>query len=129
MNINTAFPSDYIRAADLQGRDIEVVMTHVEMKDIGGDHKPVLYFEGKTRGLVLNKTNTAAITAAFGDETDEWAGQKIIIFPTKVDYQGKRVDAIRVRVVKAIQRVAEPANGSAHAGTNVQRIEDNEIPF
>lgn len=126
MNINTAFPSEYIRAADLQGREIEVIMTHVEMKDIGGDHKPVLYFEGKTRGLVLNKTNTAAITDVYGDETDGWAGQKIIIYPTKVDYQGKRVDAIRIRVVRAIQRVAEPA--APHAGTNVQRVDD-AIPF
>jgi hypothetical protein len=30
------------------------------------------------------------------DETDDWAGHQIILYPTKVDFSGRRVDAIRV---------------------------------
>jgi hypothetical protein len=30
------------------------------------------------------------------DETDEWSGAKSVLKPARVDFQGKRVDAIRV---------------------------------
>lgn len=97
MRISTAFPSDYLKAGDLGGRTVRVVMSHVEMKDIGGDHKPVLYFQGKDKGMVLNKTNANNITALYGDDTDHWAGREIMLFPAMVDFQGKTVEAIRVR--------------------------------
>lgn len=97
MNINGAFPSTYLKAADLSGRRALVTISHVKMEDIGDDHKPVLYFAGKDKGLVLNKTNANAITEITGtDETDGWRGKTIVLYVAKVDFQGKRVDAIRV---------------------------------
>jgi len=97
MRIDSAFPSTYLKAADLQGRNIQVVMNYVKMEDIGGDHKPILYFVGKEKGLVLNKTNSNNISLIYGSETDEWAGKPVILFPTMVDFQGKSVEAIRVK--------------------------------
>jgi hypothetical protein len=97
MRISTAFPSDYLKAGDLAGRTVRVVMSHVEMKDIGDDHKPVLYFQGKDKGMVLNKTNANNITALYGDDTDGWAGREIMLFPAMVDFQGQTVEAIRIR--------------------------------
>jgi hypothetical protein len=73
MRMSSAFPSNYLRAADLQGRNVTVTIDRVAMEDIGGDHKPVLYFRGKEKGMVLNKTNGNNISAAYGDETDDWA--------------------------------------------------------
>ena len=49
MRISTAFPSDYLKAADLQGRRITVKIARVEMRDVGDDTKPVLYFEARTK--------------------------------------------------------------------------------
>jgi hypothetical protein len=95
MRISTAFPSDYLKAADLQGRRITVKIARVEMRDVGDDTKPVLYFEDKDKGLVLNKTNANTISSAHGDETKDWEGQEIVLFETAVDFQGKRVAAIR----------------------------------
>ena len=104
MNIQGAFPSQYLKAADLQGRRVTVTIADVKMEDIGGDHKPVLRFQGKDKGMVLNKTNASLIAEiARSDETDEWSGVKIVLYPTKTDFQGKRVDAIRVD---------DPARGS-----------------
>jgi molybdopterin converting factor small subunit len=115
MRISTAFPSDYLKAGDLGGRTVRVVMSHVEMKDIGDDHKPVLYFQGKDKGMVLNKTNANNITALYGDDTDLWSGREIMLFPAMVDFQGKTVEAIRIR---APQPKDNPQNGGPTYMTN-----------
>jgi hypothetical protein len=98
MRISAAFPSTYLKAADLQGRTVPVAIDRVELEEIGGEHKPILYFQGKEKGLVLNKTNANNIAAVYGDDTDDWIGGGIQLFPTMVDFQGRSVEAIRVRV-------------------------------
>src|SRR6185369_9412615 len=95
------FPSQYLKAADLGGREIRVTMGRVEREKIGTDLKLVLFFEGKEKGLVLNKTNANTIGDGYGDDTDDWYKQPIILFSVKTDYQGKVVDAIRCRVPTA----------------------------
>lgn len=121
MNINSAFPSNYLKAADLQGRRIAVTIDRVVMEDIGGEHKPVVFFQGKDRGMVLNKTNAQMIAELAGaEETDEWSGVKIVLYPTKTDFQGKRVDAIRVNAAVAAP-VVKPAP--------VVSVDEDSIPF
>jgi len=98
MNINEAFPSKYLKASDLQGRNISVTISNVEKEDIGkGEEKLIIYFQGKQKGMVLNKTNANNIAAIYGPETDDWIGQPIVIFEAMVDFQGKTVPALRVR--------------------------------
>ncbi len=60
--------------------------------------KPVLYFDGGRKGLVLNKTNAQAIAEDYGDDTEAWTGREIVLFIQKVTFQGKLTPAIRVRV-------------------------------
>lgn len=97
MKISDAFPAAYLKVTDLQGRRVTVTIDHVDMEDIGDDHKPVAYFAGKSKGLVLNRTNANMIVEIVGsEETDGWKGHAIVLFATKVDFQGRRVDAIRV---------------------------------
>lgn len=98
MKIGEAFPSKWLKAADLGGRKIGVTIDSVEMANIGDDQdKLVVYFQGQTKGFVLNVTNANMIAEIAGtDETDDWTGVKITLYSTKVDYAGKRVDAIRV---------------------------------
>ena len=100
MNINSAFPSKYLRAVDLAGQDRTLVMRGVKMEAPGddGDEKPVLYFEGEDRGLVLNKTNANTIVGLYGAETKKWAGKGITLFPSQTEFQGKSVACIRVRI-------------------------------
>lgn len=123
MNINGAFPSSYLKASDLAGRRVLVTISHVAMEDIGDDHKPVLYFAGKEKGLVLNKTNANMICEICqNDETDAWKGHAVVLYATKVDFQGKRVDAIRIDY---------PAAGQTPAPKPVARIVEDEdtVPF
>jgi arabinogalactan endo-1,4-beta-galactosidase len=101
MKMSEEFPSKYLKAADLQGREVRVTMAHVEREKIGEDSKPVLYFKGKDKGVVLNKTNAGTISDAYGDDTDDWYDQPLILFSVMVDFQGKVAPAIRCRVPTA----------------------------
>jgi hypothetical protein len=101
MKISAAFPSSYVKAADLNGKAVRVTISHVEMETIGDDRKPVLYFKQSKKGLVLNKTNANNIVFAYGDDTDDWSNKDIELYPSMVDFQGRSVEAIRVRVPRA----------------------------
>lgn len=132
MRISQAFPSNYIKAADLQDRNVMVKMDRVEVEKIGEDEKPVLYFVGKEKGLVLNKTNASNIATAYGDNTDDWRDQEIVLFPAMVDFQGRTVEAIRVRTPQAKdrqRRVADPISSGPQQTEPPRRDLDDEIPF
>ena len=136
MRISAAFPSDYLKAADLQDRTIRVTMSHIKLEQIGqGDKqetKPVLYFQGKEKGLVLNKTNANTIAAVYGDDTDNWEGAEIDLFPAMVDFQGKSVAAIRVKVPPIQRQRAAPLNPQPPAGTTVSERNpppSDDVPF
>lgn len=104
MKISEEFPSKYLKAADLKDRNVLVVMANVEKEEIGKDMKLILYFKGKDRGLVLNKTNSNSIVEAYGDDTDDWFGKELVLFPVMTDFQGKSVEAVRVRAPQAKDR-------------------------
>jgi hypothetical protein len=101
MKMSEEFPSKYLKASDLQGREVRLTMAHVEREKIGDDFKPVLYFKGKDKGLAMNKTNAGTIADAYGDDSDDWMDQPIILFSVMVDFQGKVGPAIRCRVPTA----------------------------
>jgi hypothetical protein len=105
VRMSEAFPSNWLKAADLAGHSVKVVVDRVVIEDIGDNEKPVMYFQGKQKGVVLNKTNANMIVEYYGDETAGWVGKEIELYPDKVGFQGKIVDCIRVR----IQQQAPPA--------------------
>lgn len=123
MKVSDAFPSKWITAADLNNQNVRVTISRVEMEKIGDDSKPVIYFRGKTKGLVANKTNSKAIAAVYGDEMDDWIGSDVILFPVMTDYQGKSVEAIRVR---APQPKDNPKPQRRLGGTSDMHIEEME---
>lgn len=103
MNVNQVFPSKYVRAADLGGREIALQMARCIMEKMSAgegrpeEQKPVLYFAKATKGLVLNRTNAMTIAAAYGPETDAWAGKWVTLYATRVKAFGAMHDAIRVK--------------------------------
>lgn len=110
MNINESFPSKYLKAVDLKGRKIKVQIERIEIEKLGDDTKPVIYFLGKDKGLVLNKSNAMIITSVFGPETNDWEGQQIYLYSAKVAFNGQMVDALRVEVVpEVVNEDSEPS--------------------
>lgn len=131
MKLGDIFPSKYLKASDLDGRTIVVTIERVELEDLGDSRKPVAYFVGKDRGVVLNRTNCNNIAAVYGDNTDDWIGAEIALFPALVDYAGKSVEAIRV---KARPRPAHPAprkrlKNDEEAALQADRQLDDDMPF
>lgn len=101
-NINDAFPSNYIKASDLQGREVIVTIDRVDFEPVGREKemKAVVYFMNKTKGIVLNKTNAKKIIEISGSAiTEEWRGTQIKLYPTETEYAGETVDCIRVKPV------------------------------
>lgn len=114
----TSILSEYLKAADLQGREAAVVISQVKFEKMDGKDRAVLFFLGKTKGLMLNKTNINNIMALYGEETNDWNGKEIVLFPSWVDYQGKSVEAIRV---KGPQHRAAPSRQPDPISTAPQR--------
>ena len=145
MNINEVFTSKYLKSADLQGEVVRVKIREATVEEIGTDHKMILYFVNKERGMVLNRTNARTIGDAYGDDTDEWIGKPIEVFSMKVDFQGRMVDGLRVRVPKRVgqqQQRREPVNefvedaenpaprpSGSRPRPNVEPDMDDSIPF
>ena len=74
------------------------IIASIGEEELGGEKHLVVYFRGKQKALVLNKTNASYLATAISDETDDWPGHEIVLYPTKVNFQGKMVDAIRVEM-------------------------------
>ena len=121
MKISAAFDSKYLRAVDLGEREIQLTMSTINMEpvDSSGEKKPVLYFTKGKKGLVLNKTNATRIAKAYGDDTEQWPDNDIILFSAEVDFKGEMVEAIRVKIPKPVKAAAEKKSGEL----------DDEIPF
>jgi hypothetical protein len=127
MKISNAFPSKYLKASDLQDRNVAVAMSHVALEDVGdSERKPVLYFQDKNKGLVLNKTNSRLIAGIYGDDTENWDGKSLVLFPAMVDFRGDQVEAIRVRAPRQKDTPKQPLGEERE---NAQAALDDEIPF
>lgn len=137
INVNDAFPSNYLKAADLQGRQVSVAMANVAYEKMGDDTKLVLYFAGKDKGLVLNKTNANNIAAIYGQDTDAWIGKSVVLVEALVDFQGRSVPAIRVRGPAPGNRQSPnaPLNQTKEkeladfGARDFAPLDDDEIPF
>lgn len=97
MKQGDVFPGRFLRADDLNGHTPTVTIARAELQTIGDTQKLVVYFEGKDKGIVLNRTNFNAIVEITGaDDTDDWPGHRIRLVTARVDFQGRRFVTIRV---------------------------------
>lgn len=108
MNVDLLFPSKYIRCADLAGKEVTKTIKRVAMDDLvmqGGrrEKKPVVWFSDTEKMLVLNKTNARALAEMYGSETNNWAGKKVTLKPSRDRFQGKMVDCVRVKIIETQQ--------------------------
>lgn len=93
----------YLGAWDFEdGKDMIVMIKDVVVEMIqnqnGREEKPVAYFEGGVKPMILNPTNMGAIAKALGTPfMDEWVGKKIQLYVTMVFAFGTNTEAVRVR--------------------------------
>lgn len=129
--LSEVYGGNYLKAEDIKDRgDVNVVIDNVTIADLGdGKKKAVLHFKGKDKVLALNVTNANMLEELFGtDEMDDWIGNKICLYTCKVDFQGKRVLAIRLKAASngnGARRQAPPPPDPEP----VQELTDEDIPF
>jgi hypothetical protein len=128
MNVNQVFPSQYLKASDLGDAEPVVVIARVVLEAIGRDkdHKLVIYFEGKSKGLVANKTIAKKLAELVGSpETEDWPGHPIRLYTTTADFGGESFEVIRVKAA-GLSRPAAPPPPPKPLGV----IDDaSDIPF
>jgi len=129
MNIKSAFPSKYIRESDLGGKDYTLTIQSVQIEDLGGedspkDRKPVVMFKETSKGLGLNRINSNTIAKLLGEETDQWTGKRITLFPTTTEFKGDTVPCVRVRDILPPQAAA-----TTPAAPEPLPVGEDDIPF
>lgn len=143
MNVNDMMTGKYLKAETMTKPALLTIDKIVLEKMNDGKDKWAMYFREITEGFVLNKTNLNTLAELFGPETDDWERQKIVLFVTKVEYGGKMVPGIRVRLPKQAPPAPEPqrpapARRPAPVMTqaeadmdddDLQAAADDDIPF
>lgn len=118
-HVDLVIPSKYLKAADLHGRDVNVVIDHAEWENLlmqGGkkDRKVAIHLRS-VKGVklgklwIVGKTVLRMIAEALGEkDVAKWTGDKVTMYPTTCKgAQGGMVECIRVRV-RVNARAEEP---------------------
>ena len=122
MNFDDLFPSKYLKASDLNSEPRTALIKNIDTEKMNdGEMKPVVYFKGSSKGLVLNVTNGRVIADLYGSDTDGWVGKPIALVASTTDFQGRTVDCIRLR--PPVNKKAEPVSKPTFDDL------DDSIPF
>jgi hypothetical protein len=135
MHVDDFYSSRFVSAADLKAAET-VVIEKVENEDFSkpgepSKPKPVLYFKGKSKGLVLNKTNSSALADTLGKDMSKWIGIRIQLRPERTTYGGKPTPCIRTYHVEGEvngRPVAAPA-AARKPEPEAAPIVDDDIPW
>ena len=102
--INDLFPSLYLAASDVHNKPVVTIKSFSKktMKNKQGENedKPVIFFNEFEKGMVLNKTNAKTISMLYGNELEQWIGERVQLQAVIVDAFGESQEAIRVSIAK-----------------------------
>lgn len=113
--------SDYIKAEDIGNNMWTLTIKTADVKKFDdGTSKIILSFHEWEKGLPLNVTNARAIAELYGQNSNAWVGRQIMLFSMPVDFQGKMVNAVRVRAPMQPQAAPrQPGQLQPQANTNI----------
>lgn len=113
--------SEFLKAEDIGANFWTATICNVDLKNFDdGSRKLFILFNELDKGLVLNKTNSDTIGELYGKNTDGWLGKQVMLFTMPVDYQGKKVQAIRVRAPASQQSMPARQPGQMQPQANTQ---------
>ena len=124
MKISEIYPKKYANGEDLKGKPFTFTVSRVEFEALHPQpgapaiNKPVLYFAETSKGIILGPTLARQAAAILGDDTDQWPGKRITIYPEKMTVAGQLRTAIRARR-------AENGPSTAPAELTEERINHN----
>jgi hypothetical protein len=104
VKVDEVYPSKYLRGADLAAHAVTVTIDSIALEPFFDPEskqtvkKPVLYFAGKSKGLVLGKSLAYKIAEILGsDDMDDWKGKRVVIFTEKRNVYGEVKDLFTAR--------------------------------
>jgi len=116
MDIEDYYPSKYLKASDLNGKDVVLTFSRVMYEEVTGTSgvksmNAVGYFKetrahsektgNEEKRLVMKITILRQIAEALGvREAEDWAGHRVTFYPTTDSSFGKVKDCIRARTTK-----------------------------
>ncbi len=113
-NINDLFPSRWLKAADLAGNEFDVTIQVAKLETVHNprakkeEQKLAVYFKGTEKGLLLNKTNANSIAMLLkSDQTEDWPGGRVRLYPTEVQAGGEVHQTIRIKAAVGTVEEAE----------------------
>lgn len=131
MNAKSLFPKELISGADVhdaKGKPIYLLATISGLKQIEvgpeKEHRWALTFKGTDRKLTLNVTNNDRLCELFGNETDDWIGQKIALHGDTAKFGGKTVQAVRIE-----EAAAAGLSGAAELAAIGAAVASGEVPY
>jgi hypothetical protein len=139
VTLNDAFPSKYLKAADLAGGPVVAIIKLADLEKIKGfdgreTARVVAYFSKKLKPLILNRTNFEAIGDICGSfDSDDFGGTKIELFVQKVSGPNGIVDGVRVRPPGQMELIPEPKKKKPVKSNSAERPSlaeelDDDIP-
>lgn len=109
---NELYPSKWLSAADV---DTPVVATieRCTIETVGSgnraERKPVVYFGGATKPLILNRTNFDAVATISGcEDTDDWAGTPLELYAIDTTGPSGPTRGVRVRAPRKSAKPRRP---------------------
>lgn len=126
MKVSQMVTSKYLRKEDFQDQDQVCTIKALKLENVGREDAPeerwCMYFRERDKAMVLNVTTIRVLEGAFGDESDDWVGKKVMVYvDPNVSFQGRVVGGLRLRPPK---KQAAPAPAPVN-----NDFDDAEIPF
>ena len=127
-DMRQAFPSDYLSAKDIQAKGPQkVTINAVSSEQVRGDNgleeKWILSFDGCRKRLILNVTNNNTLIDSYGYESNDWIGQVVTLFTIEVQFGGKMVPGLRIKLGHSGAEVEEGQTGGH------KPVAEDSIPF
>ena len=118
MKLSEMFPKKYASGADFKDKAVTLTIALIRTERMRPQpgapevQKFVIYFENATKGVILCKTLSYEIADAIGCDEDEdtsnWTGKRVTLYPVPMMVAGKRRIAIRARKPAASNGTAPP---------------------
>jgi len=116
MKLSQMFPKRYAAGEDLQGKAVTLTIARVASEKMHPQpnapevERWVAYFKEAKKGVILSRTLAYQFAEILGSEdTDDWLGKRLTLYPQPMTVAGRHVIAIRARAAQAEYEAAGEA--------------------
>ena len=98
MDVSAFMGGNFLTQLDLPAPSQVWTIRDVTQDQVGTDTKICLKFDEHVKPLGCNKINLRTIAQKYGTNGNDWVGRPLEVYRDVTQFQGRRVDCIRVRI-------------------------------